>query len=197
MNVPPVPLQGRDLRLEPLQPHHAERLFRVASPKVYRYATIWPDDDSFESFAAYLDARLALPWQNYVMVERATATPVGLTAYLDIRPQHRGLEVGATWITPAYQGTSVNPECKYLLLQHAFEHLGAVRVQLKTDGRNLQSQRAIARLGAQREGVLRRHTILPDGFIRDTVMFSITDAEWPAVRRGLEKRLGWSLPERW
>jgi len=110
---------------------------------------------------------------------------------MDIRPEHHGLEIGATWIGKAYQGTSVNPENKYMLLRQAFERLGAIRVQLKTDGRNLQSQAAIAKLGAKHEGVLRKHVLLPDGYERDTVMYSITDDEWPAVKAALEERLGY------
>ncbi len=110
---------------------------------------------------------------------------------MDVRPAHRGLEIGYTWIARAYQGTRVNPECKYLLLRHAFEKLGAIRVQLKTDGRNLQSQHAIEKLGAVKEGVLRKHLILPDGYVRDTVMYSITDSEWPHVKSRLEARLGY------
>jgi RimJ/RimL family protein N-acetyltransferase len=121
---------------------------------------------------------------------RNTGRYIGVTTYLDIRPAHRGLEIGSTWIGRSYHGTDVNPEMKYLLLRHAFETLGAMRVQLKTDERNVQSQRAIAKLGAMREGVLRKHYVMPDGFVRNSVMFSVTDEEWPRVRSGLEERLG-------
>ena len=107
-----------------------------------------------------------------------------MTCYLDIRAKERGLEIGFTWLAKALQGTQVNPECKYLLLRHAFEEQHALRVQLKTDGRNKQSQRAIEKLGAVREGVLRKHMIMPDGYVRDTVMYSITERQnWPAGRR--------------
>jgi RimJ/RimL family protein N-acetyltransferase len=127
----------------------------------------------------------------FAIVLRETGQPVGSTSYFDIRPAHRGLEIGYTWYAQAYQGTHINPENKYLLLRHAFETLGAVRVQLKTDKRNLRSQHAIAKLGAKLEGTLRKHTILENGYIRDTVMFSITDDEWPEVKAGLEARLGY------
>ena len=113
----------------------------------------------------------------------------GSSRYIDIRRPHRGLEIGFTWVTPEHQRSVVNTATKRLLLGHAFDDLGALRVQLKTDGRNVQSQTAIARLGAVREGVLRQHMRLPDGFVRDTVMFAITRAEWPAVRAGLDERL--------
>ena len=126
------------------------------------------------------------------MVLRDTGQAVGVSSYTDVRPEHRGLEIGGTWIGRTYQRTAVNPECKYLMLRHAFENLGAVRVQLKTDSRNTQSQRAIEKLGAQKEGVLRKHIILPDGYVRDTVMYSITVEEWPEVRVGLEDRLGYT-----
>ena len=112
-----------------------------------------------------------------------------MTTYLDIRAPHDGLEIGWTWYAEEHRGTRVNPECKLLMLTHAFEMLKCVRVQLKCDERNMQSQRAIEKLGAKREGVLRRHGILPDGFVRNTVMYSIIDSEWPTVRSGLKARL--------
>jgi RimJ/RimL family protein N-acetyltransferase len=110
---------------------------------------------------------------------------------MDIRPEHRGLEIGWTWIGKAYQGTQVNPENKYLLLRHAFETLGAIRVQLKTDARNIQSQRAMAKLGAKLEGTLRNQIILPDGYYRHSVMFSVIADEWPEVKAAIERRLGY------
>jgi RimJ/RimL family protein N-acetyltransferase len=111
---------------------------------------------------------------------------VGSTRYLDIRAKHRGLEIGGTWYDVAYQRTGVNTECKFLLLRHAFEVLQCARVQLKTDLRNERSQRAIERIGAMREGVLRNHVIMPDGYLRSTVMYSITHEEWPEVKSRLE-----------
>lgn len=111
---------------------------------------------------------------------------MGSKSYLDVAPEHLRIEIGWTWLGAPARRTAVNTECKLLLLRHAFETLGCGRVQLKTDGRNLRSQTAIARLGAVREGVLRKHVILPDGFVRDTVMFSITADEWPGVRARLE-----------
>ena len=112
---------------------------------------------------------------------------IGSTSYLDISNRHRSLEIGSTWLGAAARRTGVNTECKFLLLQQAFEVMGANRVQLKTDARNLVSQRAIERIGAKKEGVLRSHMVLPDGFVRDTVMYSIIRAEWPTVREHLER----------
>jgi RimJ/RimL family protein N-acetyltransferase len=108
---------------------------------------------------------------------------------MNIMPKDRGLEIGGTWYAPEFQRTAVNTECKFLLLRHAFEELRAIRVQLKTDMRNERSQRAIERLGAIREGVLRNHMILPDGRYRDSVFYSILDTEWPGVKARLLEML--------
>jgi RimJ/RimL family protein N-acetyltransferase len=110
----------------------------------------------------------------------------GATRYLNIMSDDRGLEVGGTWYGPEFQRTVVNTECKYLLFRHAFEELGCVRVQLKTDSRNERSQKAIERIGAKKEGILRNHMILPDGHIRDSVYYSILDSEWPDVKKKIE-----------
>lgn len=126
----------------------------------------------------------------FAIVPVATGAAAGSTRYLDIDRSHRTLEIGWTWIGPAWQRTAVNTECKLLLLAHAFDDLGAHRVTLKTDGRNERSQRAIERIGATREGVLRRHRVCWDGYVRDTVYFGVTDLDWPRVREGLVARLG-------
>jgi len=125
----------------------------------------------------------------FTVIDRATNRIVGSTRYMDIQAEHRGVEIGWTWYAPEVWGTAVNPECKLLLLTHAFEEWGAVRVMLKTDHRNARSQAAIRKLGAVYEGTLRQHRVRPDGTLRDTVVFSILDREWPAVRAGLYARL--------
>ncbi|HRJ48186.1 MAG TPA: GNAT family protein, partial [Opitutaceae bacterium] len=125
----------------------------------------------------------------FAVIRRADGRAVGSTSYLDIAPEHRRIEIGWTWLGAEARRTAINTECKYLLLRHAFETLGCGRVQLKTDARNLRSQAAIERIGAKREGVLRRHLVMPDGFVRDTVMFSILAEEWPAVKARLEANL--------
>lgn len=194
MQIEAVVLEGRVVRLEPLQPDHAEALWHEATPDIFAYMTTVPHDSSLAAFQAYLDNLRELPGLfPFAIVSCETGQSIGTTSYVDYRQAHRGLEIGYTWIARPYQGTLVNPENKYLLLRHAFETMGLVRVQLKCDARNQHSQRAIAKLGAQREGVLRKHIVLPDGFIRDTVMFSITDDEWPQVKAGLEQRLGYAL----
>jgi RimJ/RimL family protein N-acetyltransferase len=181
-------LEGFGLRLEPAFEGHAEGLARHADPSLFQYSisAIPPTIDA-AGLAYHLDALRDAGLLPYVMVQNDE--PVGVSCFMDIRPLHRGLEIGSTWIGKRFQGTRVNPAAKFLMLRHAFEGLGYERVQLKCDARNVHSQRAIARLGAQREGVLRHHMILPDGYVRDTVMFSILAEEWPMVRDGLLERL--------
>jgi RimJ/RimL family protein N-acetyltransferase len=125
----------------------------------------------------------------FVVIHLATGMVVGTTRYLEIQLENRALEIGGTWYTPDYQRTAVNTESKYLLLRHAFETLGCVRVQFKTDLRNERSQKALERIGAVKEGVLRNHMILPDGSLRTSVFYSILDGEWPGVKSLLEEKL--------
>ena len=169
----------------------AGALFQAAEPHYFRHMTAphpW-NEDGFKVFLQKLiDAPDVVP---FVIVRRDSGQVVGLTSYLDIRENHKGLEIGYTWISTPERGGVTNPEMKFLLLRHAFERLGAIRVQLKTDQRNLHSQAAISKLGAQREGVLRHHMIMPDGHLRDTVVYSIVASEWPEVRHRLIHRLGY------
>lgn len=193
MHVEPVSLKGRQLRIEPLREDHAADLLSLADDGIFTFIRqIAPVDWTEEGFRSYIRDLIALRgWHYHAMVLCDDGRAVGVSSYNDVRPEHRGLEIGGTWIAKPYQGTFVNPECKYLMLRHAFETLGAIRVQLKTDLRNLQSQRNIEKLGATKEGVLRKHMLLPDGYQRDSVMYSITDDEWPEVRARLEARLGY------
>lgn len=191
MNIQPITLEGRAARLEPLATQHAESLAEVATPDIFTY-TFPPRELSVAGFAEGIQFLRSLPgFCPFAIVARERGRAIGMTSYLDTRPQDRAVEIGFTWIAKPYQGTTVNPECKYLLLRHAFDEQGYVRVQLKTDLRNVHSQRAIEKLGAVREGVLRKHMVMPDGFVRDTVMYSIVADEWPAVRQRLETRLGY------
>jgi RimJ/RimL family protein N-acetyltransferase len=189
----PVTLEGAHVRLEPLTMAHAERLHAASrDPDLFRYLTR-PHPKTLEETRAWMAEALAAAQAGTVLplvtIHRASGAVAGSTQYLDIARKHRGLEIGATWIAPAYQRTAVNTEAKYLMLRHAFERLGAIRVWLKTDSRNLRSQQAIARLGALREGTLRHHMLLHDGYVRDTVFYSIIPAEWPAVMERLEAAL--------
>jgi RimJ/RimL family protein N-acetyltransferase len=191
--VEPVTLEGALVRVEPLAHSHLDDLVAAAQDE-----TIWaymPVDPSVsrEAMAAWIDAALAeratgsqLP---FAIIARASGRAVGSTRYLTITPRDRALEIGWTWLGRDERRTGVNTECKYLLLRHAFEQLGAVRLQIKTDARNLTSQRAIERLGAVREGVLRKHMLVQHGHQRDTVMFSVVDDDWPAIKARLEERM--------
>jgi RimJ/RimL family protein N-acetyltransferase len=185
-----VTLAGRFVRLEPIEERHRDDLLAAAAqdPATFRYMSA--DLSAGEgAWPAYLADALLPIHVAWATVDAASGRAVGSTRFGDIAPEHGRVEIGWTWIAPSHQRTAVNTEAKLLQLGYAFETLGATRVALKTDGRNLRSQAAIERLGAQREGVLRRHLRLPDGFIRDTVYYSILDDEWPAVKARLEERL--------
>ena len=190
MKVEPVCLEGPTLRLEPLSLDHVHGLWPHAGPEVFEWLADLPRDETYEAFRDWMEEILRKPASlTYAMLLASTRELVGVSGYLDIRPDHRGVEIGRTWIGQAYQGSQVNPESKYLLFRHAFETLGAIRVQLKTDLRNLRSQRAVEKLGAVREGVLRKYQIRSNGEARDTVMYSVLAEEWPSVKARLEARL--------
>ena len=190
MNPAPITLKGEYARLEPLDPRHAEGLFAIGQDeKIWRYL-LRPKLESVADARSFVEdaLRVAVGGSQlpFVIIDQKSNRVAGSTRYLDIRPNDRAIEIGSTWLGREFQRTTINTECKYLLLRHAFEELGAVRVTLKTDGRNEQSQRAIERIGAVREGVLRKHMVMWDGYVRDTVYYSILDSEWPQVKDRLE-----------
>jgi RimJ/RimL family protein N-acetyltransferase len=192
MEVGPVTLRGRHVTLEPLDERHVPGIFEaMQDEEVCRYLA-WPPPAALDETRAFIrDARDLMARGQCVVfaqVWNATGAAIGSTRYLDIRPRDRQVEIGSTFLGRGYWRTSANTEAKYLLLRHAFESLGCVRVALKTDGRNTRSQAAIERLGAVREGVLRKHMNVR-GFQRDTVYFSILETEWPGVKARLEARL--------
>lgn len=191
LDVGPVVLEGRFVRLEPATLDHALPMSQVATMETFQYfVTGAPLTVDEEGMRGYISAKLSDP--NVVLFSvfsKELGKFVGMTSYMDIRREHLGLEIGMTWYAPEVRGTRVNPECKLLLIGHAIEVLGCERVQLKTDGRNLHSQNAIAKLGAKYEGTLRKHMIFPNGYVRDTVMYSVLAEEWPEVKKGLEERL--------
>jgi RimJ/RimL family protein N-acetyltransferase len=185
----PTTLAGTHVVVAPLTPAHAPDLFAAGQDEATwefmpRPALRSVDDAASMVRQALVETDAGLE-VAFVMVSTASGTAVGSTRFLDIQRPHRALEIGWTWIGPSWQRTAINTECKLLLLGHAFDRLGAHRVTLKTDARNLRSQRAIERIGAVREGVLRRHRVCWDGFVRDTVYYGIVDAEWPGVKARL------------
>ncbi|HEU4828705.1 MAG TPA: GNAT family N-acetyltransferase [Gemmatimonadales bacterium] len=190
--VRPVSLEGRLVRLEPLSFDHEPALLAAAQDeRIWRYTI--HDPRTPETMHAYVSAALAdgdrgeaLP---FVVHHREAQRIIGATRFHSISAANRGLEIGFTWYAPEFWRTRVNTECKYLMLRHAFDMLGCIRVQLQTDTRNDRSRAAILRLGAREEGTLRSKAILHDGHRRDAVYFSILDHEWPAVRTRLEDML--------
>ncbi|HEX2914111.1 MAG TPA: GNAT family protein [Chloroflexia bacterium] len=190
MKVEPVVLQGRFVRLEPLTLEHAPDLLEAAQDDdVWRYVSL-SRPYTLQEMKTIIEGALKQPARlPFATIDAASGRAIGTTSYLDIQPQNRGLEIGWTWLGKPYWKTPRNTECKYLLMKHAFETLGAIRVQLKTDSRNYISQNAIERIGGKKEGVLRRHVIYPSGYIRDSVYYSIIDQEWPEVKQRLETKL--------
>ncbi len=193
MKLSPVTLAGRHVRLEPLATsHHAAMERHGADAEVWRWMNFLHADprESVRGWCAALSAMHARGEAvAFAIVETATGEAVGGTVLFDYSEAHQRVEIGYTWLARPVWRTVVNTEVKFLLLRQAFEVLGCGRVQLKTDARNERSQAAIARLGAVREGVLRSHMVMPDGFVRDSVMFSIVSGEWPAVKTGLAAKL--------
>ncbi len=187
----PLTLEGKHVRLEPLAPEHASDLYEAG-----RDESIWtylpgPAFKSLGDTERWIAETLqeSLTGRQIAFAIVANDKAMGSTRYLDIQVANRSLEIGWTWLGVAVQRTPVNTDCKYLLLTHAFEDLGAIRVQLKTDARNVGSQKAIERIGAKREGTLRKHYVLWDGHVRDSVYFSVLEEEWPDVKTRLEKLL--------
>jgi RimJ/RimL family protein N-acetyltransferase len=190
----PVTLVGRYVHLEPLAPHHAADLYQSGQPpEIWTYMPRGPFtslDDTTQWIAEALADQVAGGERSFAIHHLATGRAIGSTRYWKLLFHATGaVEIGYTWLTPAYWRTAVNTESKYLLLRHAFEQLGVLRVQLMTDARNVRSQRAIERLGAVQEGVLRCHRIPPDGYRRNSVVYSILDEEWPQVKVHLEAAL--------
>lgn len=189
MNPQPVTLTGQFVRLEPLRPDHAPELFAASSPDLFEHLLRGPDEWSLAGFERLVARLISQPRVPFAIIALDTGRVVGCTSYLNIRPEHRGLEIGTTWIARNRHSTAVNPESKLLLMRHAFETLEAVRVEYLVSVLNLRSQRAVAKLGAVREGVMRNRWVLPSGAVRDCVVFSVTQGEWPEVRARLEERL--------
>ena len=190
LRVTPVVLRGKEVRLEPLGLIHAQGLYnrgRVEADWTHLPRSYFAD---LADTRHWIDEALGVEGQlPFAIVETAKDKVIGSTRYLNIRPEHRSLEIGWTWPGQNWQRTAINTETKLLLLSHAFEKLGCVRVEFKTDTRNERSQRALQRIGATKEGVLRNHMIVQDDFVRDSVCFSVISSEWLEIKERLE-RLG-------
>jgi RimJ/RimL family protein N-acetyltransferase len=188
-----VTLTGRVVRLEPLGPEHADGLLLAGHHDALWRVTVQPPLLSADAVARYLEQAADQMARGtevpFAIVSCETGAVIGSTRWMDIVRPHRRVEIGGTWLAPEAQRTLANTEAKYLQMVQLFEVLGAVRVQFKTDLRNTQSQRALEKLGAIREGVLRRHMVVRDGFVRDSVYYGITDVDWPGVKRRLQERL--------
>jgi RimJ/RimL family protein N-acetyltransferase len=192
MNVVPITLEGRHVRLEPLAMAHLAGLAQVGlDEELWRW--IPSPVRTAEEMAAYIETALAEQERGvslpFAILERATGRAIGSTRFGNIERTHHRVEIGWTWVAHAWQRTAVNSEAKYVLLRHAFEALGCMRVELKTDSLNERSRAAIRRIGAQEEGTFRNHMITASGRIRHTVYFSIIDSEWPLVKARLESML--------
>lgn len=189
----PVLLAGRHVRLEPLERRHLAALVAAArAPEIFQFF-LTPPLGAEAEMGKWLEDRLtgtaAGAEVGWATVRVGDGRVVGATTFLDIRRASRGLELGNTWLAKEAWRTPVNTEAKLLQLTHAFEELGAVRVQLKTDERNARSREAIARLGCTFEGILRQYQARYDGYVRNTAMFSLTAGEWPAAKARLAARL--------
>ena len=189
----PIVLEAAHIRLEPLAPRHLTDLVLAGDedPEVFRFMTLSPYVVGWEDWLAEaLAGQTAGRYVCWATVLAAEDRAIGSTRFGDIEPTHGRLEIGWTWLGRSAHRTAANSEAKLLQLRYAFDELGATRVAFKTDARNMQAQRALERLGAVREGVLRSHMRLSDGFLRDTVYYSILAEEWPAVRGRLAIRPG-------
>jgi len=186
-------LEGAVVVVEPLAPAHEDGLWEAAfDPSVWRWMPV-NAIESRETFAAWfaeaVERTAAGLDQAFAVLDAGTGAPLGSTRYLALRPEHRGLEIGWTWLSVDAWGTGANVEAKLLLMGHAFDELGCIRVEFKTDALNERSRAALEALPARFEGIFRKHMVVRDGALRDSAWYSVTDEEWPAVRQNLLDRL--------
>jgi len=190
----PLTLEGAIVRLEPVRREHADLFWNVAHSDledIFRWIpySVRTQEDFHQLVDKALNEQQRGESVVFATVERSSGRAIGSTRFMNIDRTNRRVEIGSTWIARAWQRTAVNTEAKYLMLRHAFEVWGCIRVELKTDGLNQKSRNAILRIGAKEEGTLRRHLLTWTGRVRDTVYFSILDHEWPEVKARLEARL--------
>jgi RimJ/RimL family protein N-acetyltransferase len=190
--IEPVTLEGRLVRLEPLSLDHVAGLAEVAfDPAIWQWTLARPTsvDDLRDWVEAALAARAAGTELPFATIDRATGRPIGSSRFMNIVLEHRRVEIGWTWVAPAWQRTGVNREAKLLMLGRAFDTVGCRRVEFKTDSLNKPSRTALLGIGAQFEGIFRNHMVMPEGRMRHSAYYSVIDEEWPAVRAGLERSL--------
>lgn len=185
-------IENNVVALVPMNREHIEGIFEAAQDsRIWEHMSV--DLTTKENVIAYVEDALNKQANGtdfaFVIIDQVTRKIIGCTWFLDIAMSHKRLEIGATWITPSHWRTSVNTNCKYLLLQYCFEELQLNRVQIKTGHENVRSQKAIERIGATKEGVLRNHMIRKEGTIRHTVMYSIIQEEWPQIKQHFEESL--------
>ena len=191
MRVPEaVTLEGRRTRVVPLAADHAAALFEIGqSEEIWTYLSSSPFARAADA-EAYVSKLLQMRSDGFrvpfAVFDRNSGSLAGISCYLDIRPAHASVEIGSTWYAKQFQRTHVNTETKLLLLKYAFQDLSANRVAFLTDSRNSRSQQALERIGASKEGVLRSHKIYPDGYVRDSVVYSVIVSDWPAIERHLQ-----------
>ncbi|WP_245597463.1 GNAT family N-acetyltransferase [Meiothermus cerbereus] len=184
-----VTLEGRYIRLEPLNLGHAPAMLEHFDAEMVQYLSNAPREATLEAMQNYIRTLLAAKDRvNWAIINKTSGQMAGRTGYVRVNPEYRSLET-TTWIFSPFQGGYANTESKYLLLRRAFENLGAIRVQFRADARNVRSCKAIEKLGATFEGILRKDQIYPSGLIRNTAVYSIIDDEWPQVKQALEARL--------
>jgi len=184
-------LEGRLIALEPIREEHREQLRAAAAdPAIWAWMQIdGSEAEGFDRwFAHALREAAAEREAPFVTIQREGGAVLGSTRYMTLRPEHRGVEIGNTWLAQSAWSTGANVEAKLLMLEHAFERVGAMRVEFKTDARNEESRRALEALPATFEGILRKHMLIHAG-IRDSAYYAITDDDWPAVKANLERRL--------
>jgi RimJ/RimL family protein N-acetyltransferase len=192
--VTPLTLEGSTVRLEPLRREHAQLFWDIARQSlddIFRWIPY--SMKTFDDFQRLIDKAFEEQERGesvvFATIERSSGKVIGSTRFMNIDRANRRVEIGSTWIAPAWQRTAVNTEAKYLMLRHAFEEWKCFRVELKTDALNEKSRNAILRIGAKEEGTLRRHVITWTGRVRDSVYFSILDSEWPEAKKKLEEKL--------
>ncbi|HUC34601.1 MAG TPA: GNAT family protein [Gaiellaceae bacterium] len=186
-------LEGELVVVEPLAPEHEEGLWNAANdPRIWTWMPV-NAIESRETFASWFGEALERTAggldQAFAVLDAPSGTPLGSTRYLALRPEHRGLEIGWTWLSSEAWGTGANVEAKLLLMEHAFDELGCMRVEFKTDALNERSRAALEALPARFEGIFRKHMLVRDGALRDSAWYAVTDEEWPAVRQNLRERL--------